>query len=170
MDNSIEPDNIDDLQNEKAAVAMLLAQAAQAMEDAAPTPAPEPVEDIDFNSLIEKRKVLQNQLMTLRSEETKLLHQVQLVREQSAEVERQIEFIAAKARALFESTFERPAPRQEQQPPQPQPTTPLVVGSAAPPRKLDNSIVADKSVPTTAMPQGAPVEAKQVAQIPSLQF
>jgi hypothetical protein len=168
MDNSIEPDNIDDLQNEKAAVAMLLAAAAQAMEDAAPTPAPEPVEDIDFNGLVEKRKVLQNQLATLQSEETKLLHQVRLVREQSAEVERQIEFIAAKAKALFESTFERPAPRQEQQPPQPQPTP--VAGSAAPPRKLDNSIVSDRSVPTIAMPQGAPAEAHQASRIPSLQL
>ena len=131
---------------------MLLAQAQAQIEEATPAaPEPlEPVEDIDFNGLIEKRKVLQNQLTTLRSEETKLLHQVQLVREQSAEVERQIAFIAAKAKALFESTFERPAPRQEQQPSQP--TTPPV-GSAAPARKLDNSIVIDKSAPT---PSGTP--------------
>ena len=168
MDNNISETNIDDLKDERAAVAMLLAAAQQ--QAVAEAPAPEPVEDIDFNSLIEKRKVLQNQLRTLRSEETKLLHQVQLVREQSAEVERQIEFIAAKAKALFESTFERPAPRQDQQPPQPQPTTPPV-GSAAPrkPKPIDNSIVPDTSVPlTAATPQGAPAELNAVTRIPSL--
>ena len=83
---------------------MLFTQAAQAMGDAAPTPAPEPSEpvgDEDFNGLLEKQKALANKLQGLRKQETELLARLQSVRDEAVALENQSRVIKEKAQVLF---------------------------------------------------------------------
>jgi len=111
MDNT----DLENVENERAAVAMLLA-AAQAMQDApAPAPEPEPGNIDDLHSLFQRQKQLVDQQTAFKKQEAELLADLQLIREQSAELDRQAEAVKARAAILFETLFgksERPAPRQ----------------------------------------------------------
>ena len=67
MDNKVEPDTIENIETEKAAIAALLAAAREAQQ-AVETPAPEPVESAeDINGLVEKQKALATvEIMSIR--------------------------------------------------------------------------------------------------------
>ncbi len=119
MDNSLKEVVASDLENERAAVALLLAAAKEAM-DAAPAPAEpelEPAGDItDLSALFEKQKQIGNQLAALKSREADLTRQLQSLRDEAAELESQAEAVKARAAILFETLFgkpEHPVPRPQ---------------------------------------------------------
>jgi hypothetical protein len=118
MNNSIVLENPDDIANERAAVAMLLAAAKEAAAAEAPAPEPVPVGGIDdLHDLFEQQKVLGNQLQALKTQEAELTLQLQSIREEAAAIERQGTVLKEKAARLFEIVFGKPkTPRQVQTP------------------------------------------------------
>ncbi len=156
MDNSIELENPEDIANEKAAVAMLLAAAKEAAAAEASAAAPEPVSvgDIDnLQDLFDQQKALGNQLQVLKNQEAELILQLQSIREEAAAIERQGTVLKEKAARLFETVFgksERETPRET-------------------PRPVSLQIVKPAEV-SHALPEDAPVEAHQASRIPSLQL
>ncbi|SRR6266851_641102 len=133
-----------DLENERAAVAMLLA-AAQAMQDAPPASAPEPVGDInDLHALFEKQKQIGNELTALKSREADLTRQLQSIRDEEVELERQQSLIKKRAADLFETLFGRPE-------------------RPAPPRQIPQVATAEVS-----SSENLPPEVRQITRIPSL--
>jgi hypothetical protein len=85
MNNDIVDPTADDLDNERKAVAALLAAAAQGLAE---TPAPEPAGSAqDFYDLVEQQKQLAAEVQTLKNKEIDLMRQLDSVRDQVVQIE-----------------------------------------------------------------------------------
>lgn len=127
-----------------AAIAVLLAAAAQAAEAAS---APEPVGDIEtLNNLYRQNAEIEQKLKAQETELQELQGRLKSILDAKAELERQRQAVQAQAMRLAEVLFGRP--RQVESPPTPAGTAaPAPVAAPVPkPRPLDNSIVKDDSV------------------------
>jgi hypothetical protein len=114
VDNNIEIENPEDLENEQAAVRMLLAAAQEVL---VPAPAsPEPIGTVDdLQSLFDQRKQIAQEIEALKQQETETLTTLQQIRGRTAERENQAASLKVKAEKLFEAIFGRPereTPRQ----------------------------------------------------------
>jgi chromosome segregation ATPase len=130
LDNNIEDLKAEDLENERVAVAMLLA-AAQGLQET-PAPAPEaPVGNIDdLHDLFERQKQLADELAALKNREADLVRQLQSVRDEAVEIERRSASVKAQAAQLFETLFGRPAREPERATPRSAPPSQIVKPAA----------------------------------------
>jgi chromosome segregation ATPase len=157
-----------DLENEKAVLALLAASVQQGLAEA-PVAAPEKPVSIDtLNDLHRQKAEVEQKLAEIERKLQAMQNQLKGISEEKADLVRRQQVIQAQATKLCEVLFGIETRPVEQ----PQLTSPVsaAASSAAPARKLDNSIVNDRSSPIIAMPQGAPAEVDAVQKLGGFAF
>jgi hypothetical protein len=132
-----------DQENSETAIAAMLLAAAAAQVAEPPAPEPEKEEPLDLHALVDQQAGRADQLRRNREAQAELRRQLQALEAEAVELEAASEAIKTK---IYEALFGR---KPERAAPQPQLISPVpaAAGSAAPARKLDNSIVNDRSSP-----------------------